>query len=346
MLGEQASELTETRSGVAPAKPAKKTAQGRLWFWLRIAVALGMVIVILRLIDVNTAVRTISQANPGLVVLIFPLLLIDRYLMGYKWAMLLRAQGISISNWQAFSIYMSSTFVGTVLPTGVGSDVYRAVRTTLGGPKMNVVTASIVVERMLGIVALAILAVSGLGILAGEPTGQFRALFYTVGASLVAFLVVFGLSIQPGIYDLITGRLKRFAHVKPVRLFMKFHSAYIEMSKHRKLMAVFVLLSILEQALGAIMAFLGSQALGFNLSVLYFLALIPLSRFITLLPLSIGGIGVTEGTYVVAFSLAGLSPADSLSIALLIRVMNWVFLVPAGIVFLYDSAKFKRERQA
>ena len=327
------------------SRPTGSPIRNKLSLLLRIGVAVILIVVILRWIDFDTVVKTIAGANIELVLLLFPLALFDRSLMAYKWAKLLRTRGDVITNWEAFKIYMSSTFVGTVLPTGVGSDVFRAVRTTMGGPKMNVVTASIVLERILGLLGMSTLALVGLGILAEDPNGQIRTLFYAVAVFYVVLVIGLALSVHPSTYALITHWLARFEHFKPIRLFTKFHTAYAEMSRHSKVLIVFVLLSVVEQGVGGIMTWVAAEALGFTTPPIYFLALLPLSRFITLLPISIGGIGITEGTYVFVFALAGLSPADSLSLALLMRVMSWIMLVPEGLIFLYDSARFKRTKE-
>jgi uncharacterized protein (TIRG00374 family) len=217
-------------------------------------------------------------------------------------------------------------------------------RTKLGGPKMNVVTASIVLERVLGILALTILAFIGMGILSLEPHAQIRTLFLAVATFLAFALLGVAVSLHPRTYALITHRLARFEHIKPVRLFMKFHSAYMDMSSHRKVLVMFVLLSTVEQAVGGVMTWIAAMALGFTTPLIYFVALLPLSRFVTLLPISLGGIGVTEGVYVVTFALANLSPTDALSLALLMRAVGLIMLVPSGLLFLYDSIHFKRAR--
>jgi uncharacterized protein (TIRG00374 family) len=336
--------LKESKPAQQQGQPASAGQKSRATLFLRIGVAVILIVVILRLIDFNTVVQIIAGANLWMVLLLFPLMIFDRALMAYKWAELLRTRGIGISNWEAFKIYMSSTFVGTVLPTGVGSDVFRAVRTTMGGSQMNVVTASIVLERVLGMLGMSTLALMGMAALADDPTGQIRPLFVAVAAFFAAVAGGLFLSINPRTYTLMARLTSRFHDFKPVRLFMKFHGAYVDMSQYRTVLFIFYLLSILEQAVGGVMIWVGAQALGFDTPLIYFLALLPLSRFITLLPISIGGIGVTEGTYVFVFALAGLSAADSLSLALLMRVTGWIMLMPAGLIFLYDSARFKRAR--
>jgi uncharacterized protein (TIRG00374 family) len=322
---------------------SKATWRARLPLLLRILVAIVLVVIIFKVIDFSSVGNAIVHADLRWGILVLALALADRYLMAFKWAALLRSQGTPYSDWEAFKVYMSATFLGTVLPTSVGSDVYRAVRATLGGHQMNVITASIVLERVLGMLAVALLSLSGLALLIGHLDERFRALFGVVAIFTALLLIAIRVSVDAKTYVLITkliGKLQRF---KPVRIFMDLHSAYMAFSRNRVALGSFFALTFLEQVVNALLTYMGSQALGFDVPLIYFLALVPLSRFVTLLPISLGGIGVTEGAYVFALSLAGMSAVDALSLAVFMRLIGWVMLIPSGMVFLYDSIKFKRE---
>jgi uncharacterized protein (TIRG00374 family) len=322
---------------------AKGGWKSKLPLILRVGVAVVLVGIILKMIDFRSVGYAIVNADPRWSILVVALALADRYLMAFKWAALLRSQGTPYGNWEAFKVYMSATFLGTVLPTSVGSDVYRAVRATLGGHEMNVITASIVLERVLGMLAVAMLSLCGLALLAGQLDPQFRVLLGIVVIFTLALLIAVRVSVDSRTFQLINKVAERFKRFKPARLIMDFHSAYVKFSHDRVVLGSFFALTFLEQVLNALFTYLGSQALGYHVPLIYFLALVPLSRFVTLLPISLGGIGVTEGAYVFAFALAGLSAPDALALAVYMRLVGWVILIPAGLVFLYDSIRFKRE---
>ena len=306
-----------------------------------------MVFIIFRTIDFNSVGEMIARADLRWVVVIVVLAIADRYLMAYKWAVMLRAQGVEISNLEAFRVYMSSTFVGVVLPTSVGNDVYRAVRATLGGRQMKVVTTSIVLERVLGMLAVTLLSLVGLAILAiQQPDARFDTLLAAVITFAIVILILLRLSIHPKTYATITGFIEKYRRFKPVSIFMDLHGAYMEYSRQGSVLGAFFALSVVEQSLSCFIPYLSSRALGLDTPLIFFLTLIPLSRFITLLPISIGGIGVTEGTYVFVFMLAGMTDVQALSVAVFVRLIGWVMLLPTGAVFLYDSIKFKRQREA
>jgi uncharacterized membrane protein YbhN (UPF0104 family) len=89
-----------------------------------------------------------------------------------------------------------------------------------------------------------------------------------------------------------------------------------------------------------------ARAVGISASPLYFFALTPLTLLLITLPVSIHGIGVVEASHILFLGLAGLAPEQSLSISLLLRVVEFAMLIPAGLVYLHDSATFKRVSEA
>jgi uncharacterized membrane protein YbhN (UPF0104 family) len=76
--------------------------------------------------------------------------------------------------------------------------------------------------------------------------------------------------------------------------------------------------------------------------MLQFCALLPMSNVLVTLPITVASIGVMEGTYILALSRAGVTPAGALSLSLLMRATTLLFLVPCGLAFLWDAAMMRR----
>lgn len=323
-------------------RPAPARRRGATY--LRLAIAVALLLLVLRLIDVRLVVRTVVGANLGYVVIVLVGFLADRFLMAYKWNLLLRSKGIAFSNMEAFRVYLASGFVGTFLPTGVGADVYRAVRTTVGRGNAGGVTASIVVERVIGFVAVTLMALLGLAILMAFGETQFKGLFLFTAVVLLLIVIAFAVSIQSRTFTLMKRLLSRFEEYKIVRLYLDSHQAYLDLSRDRSTAWIFFVLTFLEQGLLAVLNYWGARAIGIDVEFIYFLAVIPLSTLAVRLPISIGAIGVLEGTYVLLFARAGLSATESVSLSLIMRVIGWLVLIPAGLIFLTDLWKSRRAR--
>jgi uncharacterized protein (TIRG00374 family) len=326
---------------------AKKAVRHRRSVFVRVGIAVAFVLMILRWVDFRAVLATINNSDRRYVLLVLALAILDRYLMAHKWNLLLRAKGIGFSNAEAFKIYIAAGFVGTFLPTGVGADIFRAIRTTTGGRKIDMMTASIVVERVIGILAVVVLALAGLGlVVSSTEKSQFRSLYYSTWMFLVLLLIGLFLSINKRTFTKMKHHLSRFQTCKLWRVFLNFHGAYVELSRHRDVLLVFFVLSVLEQGVQSLILFYSAKALGFSVSVIYFVAISPLSVLATTLPISISSIGVLEGAYLFLFGMGGLSATDSLALSLFTRIIGWMLLVPCGLVFLYDSMSVEQLRQS
>jgi glycosyltransferase 2 family protein len=341
MIQDQNGELMSSR-------PAPGVSVSRGWAMVvRVGIALVLVLMILHWVDFTVVLATISKTEGRYVLLVVALAVFDRYLMAYKWNLLLRARGIGFSNPEVFRIYIASGFVGTFLPTGVGADIFRAIRTTTGGRRIDMMTASIVVERVIGMLAVVVLALVGLGLVVNNTEdSQFRALYYFTWVFFALLLLGLFLSIKNRPFTTIKHYLSRFQTYKPVRLFLNLHGAYVELSRHREILLVCFVLSVCEQGVQSLSLFYSAKAMGLSIPIIYFVAISPLSVLATTLPISISSIGVLEGAYLFLFAMAGLSATESLALSFLTRIIGWILLVPCGLVFLYDSLSLKQLRQS
>jgi uncharacterized protein (TIRG00374 family) len=334
--------MGESQISFQEVGPVSPSPGRRSFLYLRVGVALILIFLILWWVDFKVVMRTILKTDLRYMVLIVALALFDRYLTAYKWNMLLKVRGIVLSNFEAFKIYLSSGFVGTFLPSTVGGDVVRVLRTKMSGGKFDQITASVLVERIIGLLAAALLAVLALTFLVSTQETRFREIYYFAWFFLVTLVCCLIISVQPRMFNLIKRALARFERFKLVRMYLDLHSAYMELSKHWKVLVLFGILSLFRHGVLVLMNFFGARALGLPIAFEYVLAIIPVCAIVLLLPISINAIGLNEGAFIFLFGLAGLTAEESLSLSLFMRVFQLLLLIPAGLVFLYDSVKMKK----
>jgi uncharacterized membrane protein YbhN (UPF0104 family) len=75
--------------------------------------------------------------------------------------------------------------------------------------------------------------------------------------------------------------------------------------------------------------------------VLYFAAALPLALLISRLPISIDGIGVFEGMFIVLMSLAGLSAAQAVAIAVTSRILGTITYIPWWLAYVISSRNLR-----
>ena len=308
---------------------------------LQIVVAIGLTTALLQHIDVSALADALGTSDWRYAPMVLTLIFVDRYLMSFKWALLLRARGVKLSFARAFRIYLLAGFAGTFLPTSVGADVVKLARTTIAVGELNNVTASIIMERALGLTALVLVTVAGLAFLAAVGEKRLMPLLFIASLVLASLVVALALSFSKTVTERVKTILVKLRRYRIAQLLLGTQVAYAELGARRKVLTIFVALSLLEHGILSLQTFIGAVALGFDLRFLYFVALIPVTTLVGLLPISIGGLGVTEGAFVVLFSLVGLSGAEALALAVYMRAVGLVSLVPGGLIFAQDVAALK-----
>jgi uncharacterized protein (TIRG00374 family) len=95
-----------------------------------------------------------------------------------------------------------------------------------------------------------------------------------------------------------------------------------------------ILLAFVSHAGAVLMVYVLSMALSLQVGVVYFFVFVPLITVSTILPISLGGIGVQEGAFAYFFSLVGMPLAGALALSLLLRVLSIVASLPGGLLSL------------
>jgi uncharacterized protein (TIRG00374 family) len=117
-------------------------------------------------------------------------------------------------------------------------------------------------------------------------------------------------------------------HRRIAQKLREFHDTYRSFAADRRNLATFFGLTFGEQLLPILDTWLVARGMGIDVGVLYFVAALPLALLISRLPISIDGIGVFEGMFIVLMSLAGLSAVQAVAIAVTSRILGTLTYIP------------------
>jgi uncharacterized protein (TIRG00374 family) len=276
--------------------------------WTRLILSAAILWWLSTRIDMAGAWRALVTVHLGYLALVLVLVGIDRLVMIYRWVLLLRASGVSIPIRKAADIFLVSSFVGSFLPAGVGGDAARAVslrnQTVEGGEAL----ASVVVDRLLGMLSLA--AMGAVGLLAWAPGAG------TVWRAIAAVVVLGSLCVATFWGD----RIARFVvpdrhHAGPVgRRLLRLTDAVSRYRGRGGTLAQVMAWSILVQFLRITQAWLLGLGLGLTVPFAYYMLFMPLGLLMLLLPISVSGFGLPQG--VIVWLLRPMGVADEASFAL------------------------------
>lgn len=228
-------------------------------------------------------------------------LFISRFFTILRWHILLKSAGIDISFSRSSQLTFTGLFASNFLPTTIGGDVVRLAGLMKYGYKRSISLASLVADRLIGLI----------GMLFTVPFGLFPLL--TFNGSAVQSITITALY-QKGI-DFIkkTGQALQIWLAQPKTLFFSLLATFGNM--------LFIFLMVY------------TLILGINRFTSYWLiaGLWSLTYFVTLIPISINGFGVQELSLTFLLSkFGGLTQAESLTIAILIRALFILTSLPGA----------------
>ena len=209
---------TTADAGTQPRRP-------RRWLgWGLAALALAGCLLLVSPAEVAAALRRVSPLEFAVLLLLATL---DRLLMGLRWGVLLRLAGVRLPLARAVRLFYQASAVGTLLPSHLGGDLLRGWWAAREGAPGHPVAASLVMERLLGLVSAANWAVLG-GVLLAVHRAPGRAWAWA-GLGLLAALAgngLFALSLSRPAHALVLRRLGRLGRSWPARLAQRFYAAY------------------------------------------------------------------------------------------------------------------------
>jgi len=301
---------------------------------VQILISIALITLLLQLVDIPDMVSLFKSINPVYLILLLLLISFDRVFMAYKWHMLLKVKNMSISFFSAVRNYYIATFIGFFLPTTVGGDLVRVLKLRSEKKSGTDVLSSVILERMLGFLASAILApIAAFFLIAFYKVDIWRFLMIA-GILLLVFITLVLIPFNNSIYRRIDRNKKLSRNALFIR-FKKLYQSYIIYKDHKRLIFLFLFLSILEQLVPVVANYLASLALNLSIPFVYFLLVVPLIQLISRTPISFEGVGVNEGLMVYFFSLLGLSVTGAFSIGLLGHISVIIAALPA--VYFYYS---------
>jgi len=266
-----------------------------------------------------------------------------QWLSCWRWQVVLWSSGHSVPMSSLLSSYFAGMFLNIFLPGSVGGDVYRIYRVAKATRDSEVALVSVFLERFTGLAALSGLALLGLPP-AFKLVGRWDIilLFIACVGMLVGAVLLIS---SPKILIWAEPWLEKLHLNSVAARFAKIQILLRKFAQHRQALALSMGLSLLLQLAIVYYHYLIAQQLKIPISYLELLVFIPIIVVVTLLPISLGGIGLKEGLWAYLFNRIGLSVEQALLLSLTITALGWLLSLPGAVILLLDSTGLQQIRQ-
>lgn len=303
-------------------------------FILQFLISICLIILLLRIVSPGQVIGLLKNIRPWHFLLLLLVITLDRIFMAYKWHLLLKARGVKVSINDTIRIYYVGTFASFFLPATVGADLVRIYKLHSEKKDGAKIFSSVVLERMLGFIASALVACIGILFLIYILKLDLWRFFWISAALFILFILFLFVSFNS--HYIFVRRRKGVIYERLEGIYR----AYLDYKGHKALLILFVVLSALEQLVPVIANHIAAHAIGLYVPVLYFLAIIPIVQLFTKIPVSFNGIGINEGLLVYFFGILGLQGSNAFTIGLVGHAAILISVLP--VVFWLTGRRFLR----
>lgn len=270
---------------------------------LKVAVSAGILFVLVTKLKTETLLESLQALSLWKIGLALLLYFFCQFISSYRWLILARSMQLGGGIFQFYHYYLMGMFFGLFLPTAIGGDVGRAM--LLAKEKSSTWLRSflsIFAERLCGLNGLLIYLIVGLIIV--QPTNWDFFLLLT--APLEVAVLGFSLYFR---------WIER--HPWGERLIQRFIVKQNPTSEdpgdiwpHRKAIWLGIFYSLLFHGCSMLLLLYLLRQLGANVPLLLVAIVYGVAGLASMLPISLSGIGVREGTMTVLLMEMGHVPQD------------------------------------
>ncbi|MFZ0846193.1 MAG: lysylphosphatidylglycerol synthase transmembrane domain-containing protein [Pseudolabrys sp.] len=305
----------------------------QLSFLVKVAVSAVLLYLSLRKVDLSSIGQRLTTLDWSWIAFILLVLGSQIPLLALRWREIVVNCGASLTPATALRYSFVGTFFSQVLPSSIGGDAVRIWLLARGGTGWPIAIYSVLIDRVVGVSALALIVVACLPWTVGlvqDPVARAAlaligfgslaaaAAFLSLGSRHLQILERWWLTRHLAAASRLTWKLGRStAGIRVAALSFLIH-----------------LLTVLA-AWGAARA--AHASLDFTQALFLFLPVI----LIATIPISIAGWGVRESAMVLAFSYAGLAESDGLIVSILYGATSLAIGAVGGIVWIASGYRWR-----
>ena len=309
--------------------------------WVRFVIGLAILVAILWYVDFAKFFETFRELSPGYVVVMLLTAFAGRFLRAWKWNVLLRGNGISISTWQALRMSLVSHFTGAWTPGQIGGDAYRVYALREFG-KSKEVLSTVLLERYAGLCGVCFFVLFGLPVTLPYLAKTSPWLAPILLLLVAGVVVVVPLLLSQRVTRTVTRCLPVLKNSKIGNKLAELYRTFLAYRHPRGTMTLFAVIALVEILSYFVLNYFCARAIGLDVSLVFFLFAMPIVHLILRIPISVQALGVQEGCFVLALAVAGFpveeARASGVALSLVQRALEWfVAIAPGGLLMWLTS---------
>ena len=286
-----------------------------------------------RKVDFNEFGATLRNARLDYLLAGFAFLWLGHYMCIFRWRMLMRPIMPVLSLTDLFAIYCIGLFFNLTFPTVVGGDVVKMYYAGKPSKRFAESFAATFLDRDAGMLAMMIIACAATLVhpmsVPGIPVGMI------IWGATIAFLLANLAIFTPSLHRMLTGFLHRIHLSRMAGRIDTISNAFQVMGKHPGVLINSLAISLVNQIVAISISWILALGLRIDVPLLYFLVLIPVVTLISMIPISLNGMGLREYAFLSLFGAIGVDREAAIALGLLSSVTVFLSAVPGSVIYIF-----------
>jgi hypothetical protein len=314
---------------------AQNIFKTKIMFAIKISLTTSLLYYVASLVNLNELRPLVTRLDGTLLAIAAATHMAAFFLMSVRWWLILVSSGKQIPYKKVFSAYYLGLFCNNFLPTAMGGDVVRIFKLRSEGLNTNQLIFSTLCDRVIGLLSIIVMGIIGLNLSTAiyESIGNRALLLVNIVSGMIG---LFSLApLNSGLRNTIMNFvLIRVRFWNKLNNFLTYGHQNIEALKKSRILAKTILLSLVSQLLVVITYYYVAKSLQIELGLLEFMLVVPVVAIFTSLPISVGGMGVREGSMVFLLGAVGVHTTNAVSVSLVYLTILILITLPGGIFML------------
>jgi uncharacterized membrane protein YbhN (UPF0104 family) len=261
-----------------------------LTVFFKIALSIGALVFVFTKIEIREVGRIFRYSDVFLMILAFLLFVASKYISAIRLNLFFSSIGLSLDKFYNLKLYLLGMYYNLFLPGGIGGDGYKIwLLNKHHDIKARKIFSAVLLDRLTGMMALFCLAVALALFISTDPGIPFKGYFWLlIPVSIIGFYLVI------------------------VYFFPDFRKNYTKTS----------LQAFIVQSLQLLCAYSIFISIGGTENVIEYLFLFLVSSIVATLPITIGGVGSREVSFLYGSQILDLDPGLSVALSLAFYIIT------------------------
>jgi len=308
--------------------------------WILKLLGIAIFIFILTRLDLKAIFAIFSQSRWWLLLAVTAALsIVNLAARAYKWKVLLDAQDISLPFPECFRIITVTAFLATITPGRLG-EFARVFYLRQKGHSVAKSSVSVFIDRAQDISYIIVFGSLGIILFSGILLQKTVLVAYTCLALLLVFAaLMFSRKTREGLFRLMIRVLPKKYRDFVSRHMERFLGDLRKVSIWSFIYAMFISLCLWLMTFSTI--YVSANILGISISFLWVCLISALSTLVSLIPISISGLGTRDAVVILVFQQIGLSAEQAVAFSSVFLLIYLEFSVIGFIAWMKDPVRMK-----